>query len=233
MPVFLVGALQDEQVGPQWPALIDALHRDKNVYVTMMNGTHTDSLGPDTISRWLEFLDLYVADRVPTRVPHLDALAPAVYSQLTGGAAIGTGPRHPLHDEPSVAAAKAAFAAQDPRVRVLFDNGGGTLGPGALQPTYEAGFSTWPPAGTVVHFGLGRRRHAPDRARRGPLDGLASTPIRPSARPTTWPPRPTPGPRNRPTTGPRSPLPTASPSRLPPSPRATTIVGPGQPRTSC
>ena len=35
----------------------------------MMNGTHTDSLGPDTISRWLEFLDLYVADRVPTAVP--------------------------------------------------------------------------------------------------------------------------------------------------------------------
>ena len=39
---------------------------DKNVYVTMMNGTHTDSLGPDTISRWLEFLDIYVAGRVPT-----------------------------------------------------------------------------------------------------------------------------------------------------------------------
>ena len=38
---------------------------------------------------------------------------------------------------------------------MLFDNGGGTLGPGALQPTYEAGFSAWPPAGTVVHYGLG------------------------------------------------------------------------------
>ena len=69
--------------------------------------------------------------------------------------------------EPSVAAAKAAFAAQDPRVRVLFDNGGGSLGPGALQPTYEAGFSRWPPAGTVTHFSLGPdgpwrpRRRAP------------------------------------------------------------------------
>ena len=63
VPVFLVGALEDEQVGPQWPALITALHGDRDVYVTMMNGTHTDSLGPDTISRWLEFLDMYVADR--------------------------------------------------------------------------------------------------------------------------------------------------------------------------
>ena len=66
VPVFMVGALEDEQVGPQWPALIIALQGDKNVYVTMMNGTHIDSLGPETISRWLEFLDIFVADRVPT-----------------------------------------------------------------------------------------------------------------------------------------------------------------------
>ena len=38
---------------------------------------------------------------------------------------------------------------------MLFDNGGGSLGPGALQPTYEAGFSAWPPAGTTVRFHLG------------------------------------------------------------------------------
>jgi len=155
VPVFLVGALQDEQVGPQWPALITALHGNKNVYVTMMNGTHTDSLGPDTISRWLEFLDLYVADRVPTPSPTLDALAPTLYSSLTGGAPSGTVPAVRFTNEPSVAAAKAAFAAQDSRVRVLFDNGGGSLGPGALQPTYEAGFSSWPPTGTLLRDGLG------------------------------------------------------------------------------
>jgi predicted acyl esterase len=155
VPVFMVGALEDEQVGPQWPALITALHGDKDVYVTMMNGTHTDSLGPDTISRWLEFLDLYVADRVPTASPTLDALAPTLYSSLTGGAASAPVPAVRFTTEPSVTQAKAAFAAQDPRVRVLFDNGGGALGPGALQPTYEAGFSAWPPAGTVVHYALG------------------------------------------------------------------------------
>ena len=155
VPVFLVGALEDEQVGPQWPTLITALRGDTHVYVTMMNGTHTDSLGPDTISRWLEFLDLYVADRAPTASPTLDALAPTLYSSLTGGARSAPVPAIRFTHEPSVAAAKSAFAAQDPRVRVLFDNGGGNLGPGALQPTYEAGFSSWPPAGTVVHFGLG------------------------------------------------------------------------------
>lgn len=155
VPVFLVGALEDEQVGPQWPSLITALHGDKNVFVTMMNGTHTDSLGPDTISRWLEFLDLYVADRVPTASPTLDALAPTLYSSLTGGAPSAPVPAIRFTNEPSVAAAKTAFAVQDPRVRVLFDNGGGSLGPGALQPTFDAGFSSWPPAGTLVHFKLG------------------------------------------------------------------------------
>ncbi len=130
VPVFLAGALQDEQVGPQWPALITSLHGDKNVYVTMMNGTHTDSLGPDTIGRWLEFLDLYVADRLPTPPPTLDALAPTLYSGLTGGAPSAPVPAIRFTNEPSVAAGRSAFAAQDPRVRVLFDNGGGSLGPG-------------------------------------------------------------------------------------------------------
>jgi predicted acyl esterase len=155
VPVFLVGSLQDEQVGPQWPALITALAGDRNVYVTMDNGTHTDSLGPDTISRWLEFLDIYVAGRVPTPSPTLSVLAPLLYSSLTGGAPSAPVPAIRFTSEPTLTAAKAAFAAQDPRVRVLFDNGGGSLGPGALQPTFEAGFSQWPPAGTVVRYSLG------------------------------------------------------------------------------
>jgi predicted acyl esterase len=155
VPVFLVGSLQDEEVGPQWPALITALKGDRDVYVTMDNGTHTDSLGPDTISRWLEFLDIYVAGEVPTASPTLSAVAPLLYSELTGGAPSVPVPAVRFTSEPSLAAAKAAFAAQDPRVRVLFDNGGGDLGPGALQPTYSAGFSSWPPAGSVTTYQLG------------------------------------------------------------------------------
>jgi len=38
---------------------------------------------------------------------------------------------------------------------VLFDNGGGSLGQGALQPTATAGFSTWPPVGKVTTYYLG------------------------------------------------------------------------------
>ncbi len=155
VPVFLVGSLQDEEVGPQWPALITALKGDKNVYVTMDNGTHTDSLGPDTISRWLEFLDIYVAREVPKASPTLGPLASALYASLTGGAPAMSVPAVRFTTEPSLSAAEKAFAAADPRVRVLFDNGGGTLGPGALQPTFSAGFSSWPPDGTVIHYSLG------------------------------------------------------------------------------
>jgi hypothetical protein len=147
VPVFLVGSLEDEQVGPQWTALITALQHDKNVYVTMTNGTHIDSIGPDAISRWLEFLDIYVAGRVPSPAPTLAPLAAAVYANATGGAPSLAVPAVRFTAEPSVAAAKAAYAAQTPRVRVLFDNGGGSLGPGALQTTFAAG--------SIVRYNLG------------------------------------------------------------------------------
>jgi hypothetical protein len=155
VPVFLVGSLQDEQTGPQWPALITALRHDKSVYATMLNGTHIDSLGPDTLSRWLEFLDIYVAGRVPTQNSFLTLLAPVVYAQATGGAKSLTPPPVRFTTDTSVTQAKSDFAAQDPRVRVLFDNGGGDLGPGALQPTFEAAFAQWPPSGTVTRYYLG------------------------------------------------------------------------------
>jgi len=155
VPVFLVGALEDEQTGPQWPALITALSHDHNVYATMLNGTHIDSLGPDTLSRWLEFLDIYVAGRVPTQNPFLTLLAPVVYSQATGGAKSMTPPPVRFTSDDSLSQAQSDYAAQDPRLRVLFDNGGGDLGPGALQPTFEAGYSQWPPRGTVTRYYLG------------------------------------------------------------------------------
>jgi predicted acyl esterase len=183
VPVFLAGSLQDEQVGPQWPALITALRNDKNVYVTMMNGTHIDSLGPDTISRWLEFLDIYVAGQVPTAQPLLDPLASAVLGQATGNAPSMSPPPIRFTDAPTPAAAAAAYAAGTPRVNVLFDNGGGSLGPGALQPTASAGYDSWPPKGTVTRYYLG-----PDgslSATRPARSATASFRPNPAVRPAT------------------------------------------------
>ena len=154
VPVFLSGALEDEQVGPQWPALIDALGHDPDVFVTMTNGTHIDSLGPDTITRWLEFLDIYVAGKAPTPSPFLTLLAPLLYANVTAGGKAMTVPAIRFTGD-TLAQATSDFARQDPRVRVLFDNGGGALGAGAMQPTSEADYASWPPAGTVTRYDLG------------------------------------------------------------------------------
>ena len=154
VPVFVSGAFQDEQTGGQWPAIIGALAHDPRVWATITNGTHIDSLGPGAITRWLEFLDLYVADRVPTPSPTLVALAPLLYQQAAGVPAGAVAPVG-FTDEPSLAAARTAFQLQ-PRVRVLFDNGGGSAGAGAMQPVWSQDFSAWPPPqATAVSYRLG------------------------------------------------------------------------------
>ena len=154
--MFLVGALEDEQVGPQWPALITALQHDKNVYTTMTNGPALTPSGRTRSRGGWSSSTFTLPGRVPSPSPTLDALAPLLYATLTNGAKSAAVPAVRFTTEPSLAAAKAAYSKNDPWVRVLFDNGGGGHGPGALQPTYEAGFHVWPPPGTVVRYNLGR-----------------------------------------------------------------------------
>jgi len=156
VPVFVSGALQDEQTGPQWPALLDALPRSTPVFATMVNGNHIDSTDPQTISRWLEFLDIYVADRVPTEP---SPLAATILDGFTGFASDVSSqaplPAIRFTDAPNVTVARERFARQTPLVHVLFDNGAGAAGPGAIQSTSSANFASWPPVGRVqtLYFG--------------------------------------------------------------------------------
>lgn len=154
VPTFLVGALQDEQTGGQWPALVPALDGNDDVWVTMLNGTHIDSLGPATISRWVEFLDLFVADQVPQPRPVMTTLGSTLYEQVAGAPAQVI-PEVRFTDAADLEAARAEFR-QDPRIRVLFDNGGDAATPGALGPMWEATFTAWPPPATeATAFHLG------------------------------------------------------------------------------
>jgi hypothetical protein len=156
VPVFLSGALQDTETGPQWPDMIPALSHDPTVWVTMVNGTHVDSIGPGAISRWVEFLDLYVADRLPSISPIVTSLSGLLYKYIADGAP--SEPFPPLQDTnaPSVAAARVDYTRQNARITVLFDNGGGSAGPGAFQPVWQAGFTSWPPPRAVATtFDLG------------------------------------------------------------------------------
>ena len=155
VPVFVVGSLQDEQTGPQWTNLIPALAKDKSVFATMDNGLHIDSMGPATITRWLEFLELYVAGRTTTSsavkgaYAALKFLHPVIMNGSTGTSEMAL-PALRFTTITSLSAAKKAFVAQDPRVRVLYNNGAGPLGPGTLQPMGEQDFTAWPPKQGVV-----------------------------------------------------------------------------------
>jgi uncharacterized protein len=154
VPTFLVGQFQDEQTGGHFAEAIKYLDGNPNVWVTLQNGVHVDSLSPSLITRWAEFLELYVGDEIPNIPSPVIALSGALYQFLADA------PAAPVEQSrfagmTDVAAAKAIFK-QDPRIRVLMDNGGGPQGPGSMGAPWELDFSRWPPPGvraTRFYFG--------------------------------------------------------------------------------
>ena len=153
-----------------------ALRRSRSKYLketstsgsSLQNGVHADSLGPATITRWVEFLNLYVADEIPSVPPAVSA---------SSGAALQVPRRRPARRRSSSraspayrasAAAKADFE-QDPRVRLLMDNGAGPQG--ARLDRRARGRSTTPPgrpkpARATPSTSARAARSAPSRPRR-------------------------------------------------------------------
>jgi uncharacterized protein len=142
VPAFVGGSWQDEETGGYWPALIDRFSPDIPLKVTMVNGTHAEPFGPEVITRWAEFLDFYVARRVPTIPPDVRALAPIGYAALAGVPL--ELPPDRFSGETDFGAALARYEAEPP-IRVLFDNGAGGPAPGAPVAAFEASFHRWPP----------------------------------------------------------------------------------------
>jgi hypothetical protein len=143
VPIFLVGQFQDEQTGGHFPNALSALNGRPRVWLSMQNGVHVDSLGPSTITRWVEFLKLYVANEVPRIPPLVLALSGELYRFLADAGAAPV-QQSRLAGLPSAAAARAVFE-RDPRVRLLMDNGAGPQGPGSIGATWELDYSAWPP----------------------------------------------------------------------------------------
>jgi hypothetical protein len=186
VPVFVSGALQDEQTGPQWPALLTALPRTTPVFANLVNGGHIDSTDPQIISRWLEFLDLYVADKVPTPVTSLEGV---ILDSFTSFAA-GTTAQAPLPairftKDKTLTTARKDFAHQTPRVELLFDNGAGASGAGDPQSTYSAGAAQWPPAGRTQTWWFGSGGVLSTQGRAPKTSGGDTFRLDPSARPAT------------------------------------------------
>jgi predicted acyl esterase len=154
-PVFVSGAFQDEQTGPQFTALLDQFSSAPAVRVNLWNGRHPDGYGPANLMRWFEFLELYVARRVPTLNPVVRSVGPAVLApelhlrdvELEADRFARFGDDH--------AAALAAYEQEDP-VRVIFESGLGENELGEPGGTFELGLPSWPaPEAQEVRWYLG------------------------------------------------------------------------------
>ena len=143
VPVFLIGQFHDEQTGGHFAESIPYLNGNRNVWVSLQNGVHADSLGPSTITRWAEFMKLFVANEIPEIPPTVINLSGALYSYLADAGAAPV-EQSRFAGTTDVAAAKAAFK-KDPRIRLLMDNGAGPQGLGSIGATWELNYGAWPP----------------------------------------------------------------------------------------
>jgi predicted acyl esterase len=147
VPTFMACQWTDEQTGGHCPTLAEHMTGTRQKWFTFTNGTHVDSLDPQTFNRWFDFLQLYVAKRPPILASAaIHAAAPLVYQEAMGIPGI-TLPPDPIQLQPTYSLAKAAFENQK-QVRVLFDSGAGGLSPGQPYPGFEKSFSEFPVPGT-------------------------------------------------------------------------------------
>jgi uncharacterized protein len=157
VPVFMVCQFEDEQTGGHCPELVQHFTGTRKKWFTFTNGAHIDSLDPYTYDRWYDFLQLYVAHQAPiVNQAATRAAAPAIYQAAMGLPQndVVTLPPDPIQQQPTYQSALSAFEAL-PEVRVLFDNGAGSLAgassnPGDPYPAFEQSFSDFPIPGTTA-----------------------------------------------------------------------------------
>src|SRR3954464_14740134 len=148
VPTFMACQFTDEQTGGHCPTLAENFTGTQHKWFTYTNGTHVDSLDPETFNRWYDFLELYVAKQAPiTNSAAIRAAAPAIYDAAMGIQGV-TLPPDPIQEQPTYEGALAAFE-QLPSIRVLFDNGAGGQSPGQPYPGFEQSFASFPIPGTT------------------------------------------------------------------------------------
>ncbi len=146
VPVFLSGAWQDEQTGPQFADMLGEFTNSPDANFTLFNGRHPDGYTPQVLSRWFEFLELYVDEEVPVLDEGLRAASPVFFEDSFGTPGLQFAENRFTEYAPDrYDDALAAYRAE-PAVRVIFENGAGGEVPGAPVGLYEATFDTWPPS---------------------------------------------------------------------------------------
>jgi predicted acyl esterase len=149
VPVFMACQWTDEQTGGHCADLAEHFTGTQHKWFTFTNGTHVDSLDPETFSRWYDFLELYVAQQAPIfNSVAIRAAAPAIYQQAMGITGV-TLPLDPIQAEPTYSSALTGFEQLEP-IRVLFDNGAGGLMAGYPEPAFQQSWPSFPIPGTIA-----------------------------------------------------------------------------------
>ena len=157
VPVFLAGAWQDEQTGAHFATMLDKFTSSPSKHFYLVNGAHTEGYAvPLILSRWLEFLDFYIAKKIPDTAFLRTLAGPVVLGAILGQGPVTTDPypQDRFTGFPNYAAALAAYQAEPP-VHVLFDNGGGTgtaagVPAGLPAPAFMNEYASWPIPGTTA-----------------------------------------------------------------------------------
>ena len=135
----MAGAFQDEQTGGHFPAMIERFVDNPRARFTLVNGTHAEALvTAEIFQRWTEFLDFYVAERIPEMPEAVRTLVGPTITDTIGLPAVPVPPDR-FTDAASYEDALAEYEAE-PRVRVLFESGGGDP-VGGPQPRFEESLS--------------------------------------------------------------------------------------------
>jgi len=154
--VFLGGQWQDEQTGAQFGTLLDRFDSARASRFFVSNGRHPDGYAPDVVFAWHEFLEFYLAERVPSLNAAIRLAAAGEFAGTFGL----TGYRFPADRFASFddfGAARAAYEAEPP-MTVLFESGAGASVVGAPAGTARVETTAWPPPGSTprtFHVGEG------------------------------------------------------------------------------
>jgi hypothetical protein len=163
---FLACQFTDEETGGHCPDLAEDFTGTRRKWFFFQNGTHGDSLDPETLVRLADFYELYVAHRRPllnvdigpgeTLHTGLDVamklIGPTLLKLAMGirGGSLSNLPADPVESAPSHRAALRAFD-RTPEVTIGFDNGAAPgNAPGIPLPGFTATAPRFPLPGTVA-----------------------------------------------------------------------------------
>ena len=177
VPVYLTGAFQDEQTGPQFAEMLRSFGDSPIARFVLFNGRHPDGYSPLVLARWYEFLELYVARRVPRLPDWARQFGISEFAKQFDSTNLTFEPdRFASFPDDDYAGVLAAYEAEPP-VRVLFESGGDLDQPGSPQARYATELAAWPPdAETQVFYLAPDGRLTDDAPETGSVDAFEHDP---------------------------------------------------------